>query len=168
MTPSRYLFKLLFLNLFLAATVVGVGQGGPFKHYPAGDVVSIQLERTPCFGACPVYHVTLHPDGTLIYEGTRFVDRKGKWSANYSAEDFGRLVALAKKLNFDSFNKSYRVAVTDQATQIVTVERRKTTKKVTEYGPSGPVGLWTMETVIDGIVAKASDWKQVPALRGKD
>ncbi|MBO9624358.1 MAG: hypothetical protein J7500_16745 [Sphingomonas sp.] len=38
---------------------------------------SIAYETGPCFGACPVYSVTVHPDGTGIFEGKRFTAVSG-------------------------------------------------------------------------------------------
>ena len=134
---------------------------GVFRQFPHGDVVSIELERTPCFGACPVYHVTLKSDGTLTYVGTRFVDHLGTWKADISTDDFGRIVALLKPLNFYTMNDKYTVGATDMATKIVTIKSKKRTKSVSEYGPSGPAGLWAIQTVIDSIVDHAFDWKEV-------
>ena len=40
-----------------------------------GPLTEISLERTPCFGSCPVDKVVLRPDGTATYIGRRFVER---------------------------------------------------------------------------------------------
>ena len=58
-------------------------------------------------------------------------------------------------------NDKYTVGATDMATKIVTVKSKKKTKSVSEYGPSGPAGLWAIQTVIDSVVDHAMDWKQV-------
>ncbi len=41
------------------------------------DVV-ITLERTQCFGSCPVYKLTVYGDGRVVYEGGGFVKIKGE------------------------------------------------------------------------------------------
>lgn len=42
---------------------------------PALD--SIRYETGPCFGACPVYQVTVHADGNGTFEGRRFTAVEG-------------------------------------------------------------------------------------------
>lgn len=37
---------------------------------------TIQLERTMCFGECPVYKVEILSDGTVNYNGEMFVEKK--------------------------------------------------------------------------------------------
>ena len=49
------------------------------------QITEIRLERTPCFGSCPVDEVILRPDGSATYIGKRFVKRIGRywqWSSN--------------------------------------------------------------------------------------
>ncbi len=58
--------------------VLAVALGGciPQSRVPAGPVPiegdSIRYETGPCFGACPVYAVTVRPDGSGVFEGKRF------------------------------------------------------------------------------------------------
>jgi hypothetical protein len=46
---------------------------------PAGarPVESISFETGPCFGACPVYKVTVRSDGSGFFEGRRFTSVTG-------------------------------------------------------------------------------------------
>jgi len=39
---------------------------------------SISFETGPCFGTCPVYKVTVRPDGTGMFEGRRFTAVTGE------------------------------------------------------------------------------------------
>lgn len=59
--------------LALAGCVRGGGPGGPIAI--EGD--SIRYETGPCFGACPVYAVTVRPDGSGVFEGKRFTAVSG-------------------------------------------------------------------------------------------
>jgi len=43
-----------------------------------GGVESITYETGPCFGACPVYTVTVNRDGTGLFEGRRFTAVSGE------------------------------------------------------------------------------------------
>jgi hypothetical protein len=165
-SPRRFLTFATSLLLLIVLSATSAAQRGA-KTYSAENVQAIELERQPCFGACPVYKVVLRPDGTLTYTGIRFVDRTGTLTASFSGQDFNRLVALLKKLNFNSFKARYAVGATDMPTQIVTVRTKSGVKRVEEYGPSAPLGVWTIQTAIDGIVSRARDWKQAPSLLNK-
>ena len=39
---------------------------------PATPVETITFETGPCFGACPIYRMTINSDGSGIFEGRRF------------------------------------------------------------------------------------------------
>jgi hypothetical protein len=43
-----------------------------------GRAASISYETGPCFGACPVYRVTVNADGTGTFEGRRFTAVTGE------------------------------------------------------------------------------------------
>ena len=45
---------------------------------PEGQVESIVYETGPCFGACPVYRVTVNRDGSGLFEGRRFTAVAGE------------------------------------------------------------------------------------------
>ena len=48
--------------------------------------VAITLERTACFGTCPVYQVSIFEDGTVMYNGENFVDVTGEQTSSIDPE----------------------------------------------------------------------------------
>lgn len=56
----------------------------PFVTDP--DTV-IHLEKTACYGSCPVYTATILADGQVFYEGKQFVDKKGFYTSKMSKKD---------------------------------------------------------------------------------
>ena len=77
MTLRRMLPSLAFLALTACATTRG--------HV---DVRSISFETGPCFGACPVYRVTVDSEGNGAFEGRRFTQVTGVRSFRISREQF--------------------------------------------------------------------------------
>lgn len=122
-------------------------------------VTWISLERTACFGECPIYTLTLRADGTAIYRGEDYVERVGLYQGRFWKGSFERLETLVERLGFWALEPCYdNVSVTDMPSQIVTVavgERRKT---VEEYGFSGPAELWALQVAIDAVGETVQRW----------
>ena len=54
---------------------------------------SISYETGPCFGACPVYRVTVSPDGTGTFEGRRFTAVIGERGFRITPEQYRAFAA---------------------------------------------------------------------------
>ena len=54
---------------------------------------SISYETGPCFGRCPVYSVTVRPDGTGVFEGKRFTAMTGTRSFTLSRAEYDAFAA---------------------------------------------------------------------------
>lgn len=52
---------------------------------PSAAFTLITFERTPCFGTCPVYKVSVNGSGGVRFEGTRNVDSVGVFSGRIDA-----------------------------------------------------------------------------------
>jgi hypothetical protein len=128
------------------------------------EITKITLERTPCFGACPVYKLTVHRSGQVEYEGKNHVGQKGSRTGRISTEDFDKLVKKIDEINFFNLNDRYDgknpdgsgVTVTDLPTRKTSVTRGELTKTVENYF-RGPTGLAELEGLIDELT-KAAEW----------
>lgn len=67
----------------------------------------ITLERGPCFGTCPIYHVTIASDGTVTFEGGDYVKTKGSATAHISPQRFQQLVVEFEKIKYFSLQDQY-------------------------------------------------------------
>ena len=72
------------------------------------EEVEITLERTACFGICPVYSVTLCGDGTVRYVGERFVRVEGEVEDDVPVASVVRLVNRFLAAHFFDAAPSYR------------------------------------------------------------
>jgi hypothetical protein len=54
---------------------------------------AISYETGPCFGACPVYKVTVRPDGSGTFEGRRFTAVTGERSFRVSPAQYRAFAA---------------------------------------------------------------------------
>lgn len=119
----------------------------PLPH----GVNEVSFERTPCFGGCPVYKVTFKSDGSVLYTGTRYVDKIGHYSGRVSPGEVARLVNAMDKLGYWKLNKEYKEAITDMPNEYVRVVTEDGERTVHNYGHKAPEELWMIETMIDGL-----------------
>jgi hypothetical protein len=68
---------LLGLAPLLAGGCVTAAAGDAGAPIPV-ESEAIAYETGPCFGACPVYRVTVRPDGSGTFEGRRFTSVTGE------------------------------------------------------------------------------------------
>lgn len=80
--------------------------GGP--DAPIGiERDSISYETGPCFGACPVYSVTVHPDGTGRFVGKRFTAVEGERSFTLTPAQYAAFEARLASYRPESGQKRY-------------------------------------------------------------
>lgn len=64
--------------LLLAVLISGCKTLKPDTRHPEKNgIVTISLERTPCFGKCPVYSIKVHENGLVIYNAEKNTDTVG-------------------------------------------------------------------------------------------
>src|SRR4051812_34085343 len=85
------------------------------------QITEVTLDRTACFGTCPIYKVTLRSDGTILYEGQRFVEKMGAYRG--TAYSFDRLARFILKENYFDLKDDYSANVTDLPSAITSVVR---------------------------------------------
>jgi hypothetical protein len=90
---------------------------------------SIELTRTPCFGPCPVYRVTVERNGEATFRAMRFVDspggvRRGTLVMNQQvpAQSMRALIAAVESPNYAWLRPEYIRGVTDQSDTYLTVK----------------------------------------------
>ena len=122
---------------------------------PTHGVTEIGLERTPCYGECPVYSVILKSDGTVKYVGTEHVARKGTHTGEISIWDFNQLAEFAVESGYMKFESTYDAPITDLPAAYTTVVMNGKRKLVRNHGGLGPVRLWVFEQAIDATLQQA-------------
>jgi hypothetical protein len=110
-----------------------------------GRITEISLQRTPCFGRCPVDRVTLRSDGTATYRGERFVDRLGAYKGRFTG--FEKLAASANSAEFRAL-KDLASAATDLPSHIITVVSGGKSRTVSDYGHVAPEAFQQLDRQI--------------------
>jgi hypothetical protein len=92
-------------SLIVVASPVSTTVSRPSQTVPDDFVIS--LERTSCFGECPVYSVTIDAKGNVTYDGKRFVRVEGRTTDRIPATS----VAALSKRSTASSSSTFRTAI---------------------------------------------------------
>lgn len=115
----------------------------------------IKLARTACFGACPVYSLTINGDGAVIYEGKDYVRIKGVKEATVAPEVIDLLLQAFEEAAYFTLNDSYSgFGKSDMPSAITSISIGDNTKSVKHYlgDSSAPKKLTDLENKIDELV----------------
>jgi hypothetical protein len=156
-----------------AALVVALLASGGFPAVAGQREVppdtNIRLERTSCFGECPVYSVTIDAHGNVVYDGQNFVRIKGRQSDRIPVTKVRSLLDTADRIGFFDLDTQYRTirnpdgsvsgTITDLPTTFVTVTSAGRSKRVEDYFGT-PKALRGFEREID-TAARTSRWIRI-------
>jgi hypothetical protein len=121
----------------------------------AQKIVALTLERTGCYGTCPVYTVRFERNRNAVYDGKEFVTREGRFTGKFYGFERLAYFAAARLL---ALKDDYQILVTDHSTTILTIEMTDGTKRISDYANAGPNDLSIFCTTLDG-VASSIHWE---------
>jgi uncharacterized protein DUF6438 len=156
----------------LSAALLGPSVGCHGAGYSGRTVIpqdipqdlKITLERTECFGYCPVYKLTITADGAVVFEGRRFVKQEGATiKSAISRERLKQLMAEFDRVKFfsleDDYSETRLSCPTDQPSAFTSIRVNGKSKTINHYlgclEPKVPKGLTELENKIDEIVNTA-------------
>jgi hypothetical protein len=151
---GRRLISVAAVVVLALGAILHASQAAPLT---IPDDFAITLARTSCFGACPVYSVSIDAKGAVTYEGKKFVRAVGRQTDRIPVSQVARLAEAVNRIGFFDLNDSYRTIrnpdgsetmVTDLPTTIVTVIYEGRSKQVVDYF-GAPESLKQLEKQID-------------------
>ena len=164
-------FALVLVAGLIACSPRPQGAGpAPTPYGPPGAAASepsvVSLERTPCFGTCPVYRVAISRSGAVRFVGSHHVTRQGEATAEIPAERVDSLLRELEAGGYFGFADDYVMGspacgqyATDSPTVITSASAEGRTKTIRhDYGcNAAPPELARLERRIDE-VAGTSRW----------
>lgn len=121
-----------------------------------GSDDAITLERTACFGTCPMYKVTITADGTVTFNGERFTKTTGVAKGKISTSDFRNLVAEFEKINYFALPDAYAPGtpvcpqrITDMPSANTSIRLKSKMKSVQHYYGCGDKGALARLTALE-------------------
>jgi len=149
--------RLIVFCLLLVATT------GLFASDESAKVdLVITLQRTACFGTCPVYKLTIRGDGSVTYEGRKYVRIVGTRQSTIDRAAVAKLVQEFADAGYFGFGDRYRSRfVSDQPTVFTSLTMSGRRKSVEDYW-GAPAALKALEQKIDDL-AGSKKWILIDA-----
>lgn len=67
----------------------------------------VSIKKTPCFGDCPTYEITINKDGNVVYVGKENVLAEGKHIFKLTDEQLKAVKEKLAKKDFSTFKRKY-------------------------------------------------------------
>jgi len=135
---------------------------------PIPKDTNITLDRSGCYGTCPIYRLTIEADGSVTFEGRDYVKTKGTAKGHISQEQLRQLISEFEKIDYFSLRERYQDAddgcpsfATDMPSADTSIQMNSRKKSVSHYlgcwERGGdfkiyPAALYKLEEKIDEIV----------------
>lgn len=154
------------LTAVMLITIFASCQG--YKHVGNGkqkyEIENLIVNKSPCFGACPMYKLEFTKDGTAYLDARNFLKNKlkGKYSARLNKESIGNLFKELNELDFPKLNDKYgNKQITDlPATDLEIRYNGHNIKKIHDYGNRGTAELGKFYLYVDSLIY-AQQWEKV-------
>ena len=138
--------KKLFLILFSVFLSCGLTK----KTDTSEIELIICLQRTACFGTCPIYKIDIYTDGSGTYTGTRFVENIGSSKFQLSKTAVKTILSEAEAIGFANMKEEYSEPISDLPTTFIQIKD----KRIRDY-TGAPKTLKNLENLIDQLYQKA-------------
>ncbi len=125
-----------------------VGQQEPINLKP---VVLASIQRTACFGQCPMYKISYMDNGQVTYVGKRFVEKIGTYSTLLNEDEILSIKDMVEDLNYFELDSLYPTPVSDFPSCITEVQINGKHKRVINRR-SPPENLRSFEKFLDSLI----------------
>lgn len=153
--------KLLLLGIVLVFTACKSKSNTTSRALRGDRPFIISLERTPCFGTCPVYTVRIHSDGKIEYSGREFSNPKGDYETFIPLNEVAALRRAIVEANFMNLENEYdNMYISDLPSAITRLIIDGKEVKTVKNRHNPPPQLVKLEVFIDNIWRKELEVKQ--------
>jgi len=121
-----------------------------YNRHPSAknNIDSISLETSGCFGACPIFELTVSNNGNATYLALNYNKDSSGGSVNggfktiINKEDIESLFRILNYTDFSRIRNDYHVSWSDDETATLTIKfANGIIKKITDYGMQGTFNL---------------------------
>lgn len=108
------------------------------NNLQASGNLLITIERTECYGRCPVYKLSIKADGSVIFEGIKNTETQGKAEGKISEDKIKQILKEFENADYLNLKDKYDfntcpLAATDNSTVITSIRVDDKNKTVSHY-----------------------------------
>lgn len=151
--------KSIFLTLLIAAFFLACGTNQKVLSKKQSASFFLKIEKTACFGSCPIYTMIILGDSKADFTGVRFVEKMGKYTSDIPDSTFRSIVSSSLDADWEDYDSSYLTGYSDLPSTILTfsIASGDTTKVMIE-SDIGPKELHLLSKHLEDYRVKGS-WK---------
>jgi len=123
----------------------------PTKADAKTATVVASIERTACYGSCPIYRATFFSDGRVRYVGKRFIPNVGTYDLVISADEVKSIGEKAVGIGYFDLKDKYDSPVIDFPSCVTTFTSDGRSKTVFDR-VDGPKSLKAFEKHLDSLL----------------
>jgi hypothetical protein len=109
------------------------------------------IERTPCYGQCPMYRATFLDNGQLIYVGKRFVEKLGTYEGLLTEDEVMAIRNKIVEYRYFELDSIYPTPISDFPSCHTEVQLNGKRKKVIDRR-NPPENLRSFEKFLDSLL----------------
>jgi hypothetical protein len=156
--------KLLLVVIAITSFFSSFGMAKKKKRQQnPNQIISVNMNRTPCYGRCPNYNIDLDKDGKLVYTAVRFTEDSGIFKKTISAKKAQELISRFESYRVDTCREMYESRIADLPGIVYTIKYPNRTQKIINAN-FGPAFLTELAEAMDAIGLKPKGdrtWKKV-------
>ena len=111
---------IVFLLIFLASSCFRLSESTINNQ----EDLIISLDKTACFGTCPVYKIKIYNSGKATYEGLKHVKKIGLHNLTISEGEKNIILTNEKKIGFSKMKDEYTEKITDLPTTYIMIQNK--------------------------------------------
>jgi hypothetical protein len=128
----------------------------------ADTILLASIERTPCFGKCPVYKTTIFQSGYVLYEGKQNVKNIGlfsTWLDKSKVDEIKNFILQNKILDMNDQYKNPHIA--DYPGTITEANLNNKYRHILEMDPQAPKEIKDFQKFLDSFFSDETNWTLV-------
>jgi hypothetical protein len=130
----------------------------------SGPAKVFALRKTPCYGECPVFRISVQSDGTVLFSGVRNVAPLGDYRARVTSGWVDRLLRKAIAQGVYGLSATYPentdLFIADASNTITTIVWNGREKTITHNHDAPPV-LTALEDTLTELIGELK-WEPLP------
>jgi len=81
----------------------------------------ISLEKTACFGTCPILKIEIYNNGAIVYNGIKHVKKIGTLNLEIQKKEIQKILLMAEEIDFYNLEKEYTERISDLPTTYIMI-----------------------------------------------